>query len=537
MNKKDILIKTLIIIGIIIAVNVISKRVFTRVDLTKNNSYTLSTVSKETVGSLDDKVLVKAYFSENLPAPYNNLRRQVQDILDDYKSYSGGNFNYEFINPSVASEGEASELDKEAQKYGIQAVQIQAMDNDKLEVKRAYLGLAFLYGGKQESIPVIQSVDNLEYEITSILKKFGVKEKRKVGFVSGHGEVELSKMQQVQQVLSEQYTVEPVDLKTTGAVDPLIGTLIILAPKSAFSEGEKYKLDQYIMNGGNVAFLIDKIVPNFQQQMVMGNPVTTNLDDLLGSYGIAIRTDLIRDLQSSTVQVQSAIGFPISMNYPFFPAITNIAKDNPAFKNIKSVTLTFASSLDLNASAGKGIEVKPLLTTSDKSGQVVDFFFLNLEQFQSLTKASIDTLFDEKGYVVGATYTGRFKSFYEGKEVPGDTSQSWVPFTGQKQAVSVKDNKIIVVGDGDFANEESRPPRENMVFLINMVEYLMDDVGLAEIRTKISPESPIEETSDGNKKFLKYFNLIFPPALVLIIGLIAWKRRNDRKKSMQVKSN
>jgi len=84
MNKKDILIKTLIIIGIIIAVNVISKRVFTRVDLTKNQSYTLSAVSKEIVSGLDDKVLVKAYFSETLPAPYNNLRRQVQDILDDY---------------------------------------------------------------------------------------------------------------------------------------------------------------------------------------------------------------------------------------------------------------------------------------------------------------------------------------------------------------------------------------------------------------------------------------------------------------------
>ncbi len=537
MNKKDILIKTLIIIGIIIAVNVISKRVFTRVDLTKNQSYTLSAVSKEIVGGLDDKVLVKAYFSENLPAPYNNLRRQVQDILDDYKSYSGGNFNYEFINPSVASETEASELDKEAQKYGIQPVQIQAMDNDKLEVKRAYLGLVFLYGGKQETIPVVQSPDNLEYEITSILKKFANKEKKKVGFVNGHGEVELSKMQQTQQILSEQYTVEAVDLKTTGAIDPSFGVIFIMAPKSGFSEGEKFKLDQYIMNGGNVAFLIDKIVPNFQQQMVIGNPVTTNLDDMLASYGIVIRSDLIRDLQSSTVQVQSAIGFPISMNYPFFPAITNIAKDNPAFRNIKSVTLTYVSSLDLNATSGKGLEVKPLLQTSDKSGQVVDFFFLNLEQFQNMTKASVDTLFDEKSYVVGATYTGKFKSFYEGKEVPGDTSQSFVPFTGQRQGVSSKDSKIIAIGDGDFANEESRPPRENMIFLVNMVEYLMDDVGLAEIRTKISPESPIEETSDGNKKFLKYFNLIFPPALVLIIGLLAWKRRNDRKKSMQAKSN
>ncbi len=537
MSKKDILIKLLIVIGIIVAVNVISKRVFTRVDLTKNKSYTLSDVSKKIVSNLDDKVLVKAYFSENLPAPYNNLRRQVQDILDDYRSYSGGNLNYEFINPTFTSEGEPSELDKEAQKYGIQPVQIQAMDNDKLEVKRAYLGLVFLYGGKQESIPVVQSVDNLEYDITTILKKFQTKEERRVGFLAGHGEVDFTKMQQVQKVLGDQYIVEPVDLKSIPELGPEYGALVIMAPKTPISEGEKFKIDQFIMRGGNVAFLIDKIVPSFQQQMVMGNPVTTGLDDLLANYGISIRTDLIRDLQSSTVQVQSAIGFPISMNYPYFPAITNIAKDNPAFKNIKSVILTYASSLDLNFASGKGITVTPLLTTSDKSSQVVDFFFLNIEQFQNLNRAHIDTLFDENGYVVGATYEGIFRSFYDGKEIPGDTAASWVPFTGERLSASAKPNKLIAIGDGDFANEESRPPRENLIFLVNLVEYMMDDVGLAEIRTKISPESPIEETSEGSKKFIKYFNLIFPPALILIFGLLAWKRRNDRKKSLQVKSN
>ncbi len=225
------------------------------------------------------------------------------------------------------------------------------------------------------------------------------------------------------------------------------------------------------------------------------------------------------------------------MNYPYFPAITNIAKDNPAFKNIKSVTLTYASSLDLNYASGKNLDVKPLLTTSDKSGQVVDFFFLNLEQFQNLTKASVDTLFDEKGYVVGATYSGKFRSFYDGKEIPGDTSQSWVAFSGERKSASDKDSKLIAIGDGDFANEESRPPRENIIFLVNLVEYMMDDVGLAEIRTKISPESPIEETSEDTKRFMKYFNLIFPSALVLVFGLLAWKRRNDRKRSMQAKSN
>ncbi|MEO8665990.1 MAG: Gldg family protein [Ignavibacteria bacterium] len=535
MNKKDILIKVAIIIGIIIVINVISKRVFTRADLTKNNSYTLSPVSKDIVSNLDDKLLIKAYFSNNLPPPYNNLRRQVQDILDDYRSYSKGNVNYEFLNPTSVGEGEGNELDKEAQKYGIQPVQIQAMDNDKLEVKKAYLGLVFLYGGKQETIPVVQSADNLEYQITSLIKKMTSDVKRKIGFVSGHGEVDLSKLAQIKSVLDEQYETVPVDLKTVASIDPTMSALIIMSPKTPFNESDKFKIDQFIMNGGNVAFLIDKIVPNFQQQVVIGNELKVNLDDLLFQYGIKIDNDLIRDLQCSAVQVQSQIGFPISVNYPFFPVITNIAKDNPAFQNIKSVVLTFASSLDSNVIAGKNIKFTPLLTTSDRSGQVKDFFFLNLEQFQSLTKQAADTLFDKKGFVVGGTYAGIMKSYYANKEMPADTSQGWVPYTGQRLNESVKENKLIAIGDGDFANEENKPPRENIVFFVNLVDYLMDDVGLAVIRTKVSSDAPIEETSDSSKKFIKYFNLIFPPVLVLLIGLYKWNQRKQKKKNLQMK--
>ncbi|MBS1516896.1 MAG: Gldg family protein [Bacteroidetes bacterium] len=534
MNKKDILIKLAVIIGIIVVVNVIAKRVFTRVDLTKNKSYTLSPISKQIVSNLDDNLLIKAYFSENLPAPYNNLRRQVQDILDDYRSYSKGNVNYEFLNPTSSGEGEGNELDQEAQKFGIQPVQIQAMDNDKLEVKRAYLGLVLLYGGKQEVIPVIQNSDNLEYDLTSLIKKMITKEKKKIGFVTGQGEVDLSKLTQINNTLSQQYEVTTVDLKTTARLDSSMKVLVIMAPKTAFSESEKYKIDQFIMNGGNVAFLLDRITPNFQQQqMVIGNEVKNNLDDLLFDYGIRINTDLVRDLQCSAVQVQSAIGFPISMNYPFFPVITDIARDNPAFKNIKSVTLTYASTIDTNIAAGKNLKISPLLVTSDKSGLVVDFFFLNLEQFQNLTKKAVDTLFNKKGYTVGATYSGKFRSFYAGKEVPTDTASGWVPISNPKLDASVSDSKIIAIGDGDFANEENRPPRENVVFFINLVDYLMDDVGLAEIRTKMSSEAPIQDTSEETKKFLKYFNLIFPPALILLIGLYKWNQRKLKKKNLQ----
>ncbi|MBK7254727.1 MAG: Gldg family protein [Ignavibacteria bacterium] len=535
MNKKDALIKIGIIIGIIIVINIISKRVFTRVDLTKNKSYTLSPISKDVVSNLDDKLLVKAYFSNNLPPPYNNLRRQVQDLLDDYRSYSGGNMNYEFLNPTSEGEGEGNELDKEAQKYGIQPVQIQAMDNDKLEVKRAYLGLVFLYGGKQEVIPVVQTAENLEYDVTGIIKKMKTTEKKKVGFVSGHGEVELSKLNQIQTVLNQQYDVSSVNLKSVAVIDPAISALIIMAPKSGFSESDKFKLDQFIMNGGNVAFLIDRIAPNFQQQVVMGNEINVNLSDLLLNYGINIKLDLIRDLQCSAVQIQSQIGFPISVNYPFFPVITNIAKNNPAFNNIKSVVLTFASSIDTNNENAKKVSITPLLTTSDKSGEVEGFFFLNLEQFQNMTKKGADSLFSQKGFMVGGIYSGKFSSFYEGKEMPTDTASGWMQYSGQRLGQSIKDVKLIAIGDGDFANEENKPPRENMTFFVNMVDYLMDDVGLAEIRTKASSESPIEETSDSMKKFIKYFNLIFPPALVLLIGLYKWNQKKQKKKNLQLK--
>jgi len=532
--KKDILIKLLIIIGIIVVVNVISKRIFTRVDLTKNRTFTLSPVSKDVVKNLQDKLVIKAYFSDKLPPPYNNLRRNIQDILDDYRSYSGGNLNYEFLNPS--GEGEQSELEKEAAKYGIQPVQIQVVDNDKLEVKKAFLGMVFLYQGKQEVIPIVQSTGNMEYDVTMMIKKLTTEKRKKVGFLQGHGEYDYTKFQQINAILAPQYDVVRVDVSKYTPVPDDVSALIVMGPKAEIPESHKFMIDQYVMKGGNVAWLINKVVPNFQQQMVIGDVVKNNIDDMLANYGIVINTDLIRDLQCSAVQVQSQVGIPISINYPFFPSVTNIDRENAAFKNIQSVILSFVSSLDINQAAAKNILAKPLLTTSNKSGRTDGFFLLNLEQFQNLNKRAVDTLFGQKGFVVGATYTGKFSSFYAGKEIPKDTAKDAPVYGGpQKIDFATKESKMVVIGDGDLANEEQKPPKDNILFFINMIDYLSDDMGLTEIRGKDSSEAPIEEVSDATKKFIKYFNLIFPPALVLIVGLFIWNKRKLNKKNLQSK--
>jgi len=353
--------------------------------------------------------------------------------------------------------------------------------------------------------------------------------------MQGHGEYDYTKFNQINSVLGSQYDVVKVDVSRNNPVPADIDVLIVLGPKSDFPESHKFMIDQFIMRGGNIAWLINKVVPNFQQQIVIGDIVKTNLDDMLSNYGIVIMNDLIRDLQCSAVQVQSQIGIPISINYPYFPTVTNIDRENSAFKNIQSIVLSFVSSLDISQAAPKNVIAKPLLTTSNKSGKAEGFFILNLEQYQNLTKKAADTLFGQKGFVVGALYTGKFGSFYAGKEIPKDTAQDVNPYSGQKIDFSTKESKQIVIGDGDFANEEQRPPRDNLIFFINMVDFLADDVGLSEIRGKDSSEAPIEETSDATKKFIKYFNLIVPPGLVLVVGFFIWNKRKLKKKNLQSK--
>ena len=181
-RRRQAIISVLLVAGILIVLNVIAVKVFFRWDLTPNKIYTLSDASKSIVTRLDDKLVVKAYFTDNLPAPYNNNRRYLQELLDDYRNASDGKITYEIISPS-----DQDELEKEAQKYGIQPVQVQTVKNDRAEALKAYMGMVLLFGGKQEAIPFIGSTENLEYEITGVINRLTQPELKKIGILSGNG--------------------------------------------------------------------------------------------------------------------------------------------------------------------------------------------------------------------------------------------------------------------------------------------------------------------------------------------------------------
>lgn len=511
-QKTQTFIRAAIILGILVVLNFISVRLFGRLDLTSQGVYTLSDASKNLVGSLDDRVTVKAYFTEELPAPYNNNRRAVLDILNDYRAYSNGNLQYEFIDPK----GEKGEQD--AQQQGIAPVQVQVVNEDKLEVKRGYLGLVLMYEDRKEVLPVIQNLSSLEYDLSSALKRLTNRTKKKIGFTTGHGEPELSSMRQISQVISQQYEITPVDLSKGEPVPQDIAALMVIAPSARFQDSARYQLDQYLMRGGKIAFMLNRVNANLQ--MRMGQPLETGLDDLLQEYGVRVNPDLVRDAQCANISVmqqQGAFTFQSQVPFPYIPVASNFNTENPVVKDLQGVILHFVSSIDTTGAASKGLQEEVLMRSSKRSGRQTGFFMI--DPFQRYAPADLA----EDGIPLAVRVSGSFKSAFVGKQPAAAVAAS-------------PETHLIVVGDGDFMKDDFLSNRGNLTFFANIVDYLADDAGLITIRSKNIAMPPLDPVSDGTKKVLKVANLLGPPILIIGYGLFRWRRRVTFKKAMEAQS-
>jgi gliding-associated putative ABC transporter substrate-binding component GldG len=511
-KKTQSLIRVALVFGILILVNFISIRIFGRLDLTKAGVFTLSDASKKLVGNLDDRVTVKAYFTEDLPAPYNSNRRAVLDILNDYKAYSKGNLQYEFINP----EGEKNE--REAQQAGVPPVEVQIVKEDKFEVKRAFLGLVMLYEDKKEVLPVIRNLGSLEYDFSSAIKRLTSREKKRIGYTTGHQETALTALQQASQELQAQYETVPVDLSSnTSEIPRDLAALLIIAPQAKFSDTAKFQIDQYIMHGGKVAFLLNKMSVDLNAQYKIAQAVDIGLEDMLESYGIRINSDLVRDAQCANITVmqnQGSFQMRSQIPFPYLPNAANVDPSNPIVKDLQGLIFYFVSSLDTTLAASKGLKAEVLIRSSKHSGRQNGFVML--DPFHRYTPDELA----EANIPMAAIVSGSFKSFYEGKAL--------IP-----QLTKSPDTRLVVVGDGDFMKDDFAGSPGNFTFFINIVDFLADDAGLITIRSKNIAQPPLEQISDGTKKYLKYGNFILPPLLVIGYGLLRWRRRVAFKRSLE----
>jgi gliding-associated putative ABC transporter substrate-binding component GldG len=523
MKRQQLILQIFLVIAGLVLLNVLGLRLFKRFDLTKDHIYTLSPASKNLVKSLDDKFLVKVYFKSDLPPEYESNRRDLRDLLDEYRAYADGNFQYEFIDP-----GKKEELEKEAQQYGIPPVQVQVLKEDKLQVENAYMGMVFLHGDKQERVPVIQSTSNLEYEISSAIKKMTSKELKKIGFLAGQGEAGLQQMGRLQEILVKQYQVTPVDLSTGKPIASDIAALMIVAPTQPFKNWEKFLIDQYLMKGGKIAFLLNKVNATLQTQA--GQAMNLNIDDMLESYGIRVNTDLVRDVSCAYVTVNQQAGFMVIQNQiPFYylPRVGDFEKSSPLVKDLSSIVLYFASSLDTSLAKQKGLKIDVLMRSSKKSGRQENYFMINP------TMPVTTEMFAESGIPLLMTVEGAFPSAFANKPIGQDTSLK-VPLDTSNRLFTGRVTKIVVAGDGDFLQDQySGGNRDNFLLAGNLVDWLADDIGLAEIRSRDSGSKPLDEVSEGTKTWMKVVNLAVPPVIIILVGIIRWRWRIATHKKLQ----
>ena len=528
MATKDVKTKStaglliVIVAAILIIINLISLNIFSRADLTDENIYSLSDASINLVKSLNDRLTVKAFITEDLPAPHNNDARYLKDLLDDYKAYSGGYLQYEFIDPVKTGR------EDEAMGYRIPPVQFNVFRNNKTEFIKGFKGVVLLYGDKQEVIPFIENTGTLEYDISSAINKLIQTRVPTIAFTTGHGEPDLSSdMTWANQMLQKEYRVQSLNLKNLKNIPNQIEALFIVAPKQPFLDWELYLIDQFIMRGGKVAFLIDKFNINIQQTAV--NPIDNNLDSLMDFYGVGIRQNLVVDLQCNMVPVMRDMGeFKMQsiVNYPFYLAIGNFNPDNPIVKGLKTFNLLFASPLDFSPELGAGRQRQWLFKSSEESGA------RSLPIDISPEKKYFKEDFNEPDLPLGAVLTGHFDSYFNGREIPEYAGTDTISAdTVMDHVDSTDDSRMVIIGNGSFIKDDNKRNSTSFVILMNIADWLTQEKGLISIRSKQVSGRILKVTSDSTKQLVKYVNMLAMPFVVVIFGLVRWQfKRAARKK-------
>lgn len=499
--------RLVIVLVIVVFLNLLSVSLFARVDLTKDKVYTLMGTSQEMISELEDNFLVKAYFTPDLPPPYHNHRQIVQELLDEYRAFAPGTFHYEFINPLSDPELEAQALAE-----GITPVQVKVIRNDKFMTDKAYVGLVFSYIDKIDRVPVVESLDQLEYYVTGGMKRLLTSQARKIGVLTGHGEIELSQMKQLQEALARQYTLTTVSTKGGKAVSDDISALIIAGPESALDDREVTAIDQYIMRGGRVAFFMNNVVINDSSKTA--SPADVHLDAMFETYGWIVRGDLVMDARSTSMSVQwDSMSAPVEVGYPFYPIATDFNPNSIIVKNLSSVTFTYVSSIDTRLAEIRGVKADVLVTSSTQSRRT-DAAGLSIDPRQNFQLHA----FTEQRIPLAATIEGEFSSASPKRKDAKDL------------ILNSPKTRLVVVGDGDFISDEHMRGHDNISFAANLIDWLVDDVALTSIRSRNLTPKPLNEVAEGTKSLYKYLNFLVPPGVVVFAGILRIAMKAARRK-------
>ncbi len=542
--------------GVLVLLNVLGNIFFTQIDLTEEKRYTLTKTTVDLVKNLDEPVFVRVLLEGEFPAGFKRLQRATREKLDDFRKQGGGFLSaepliqYEFADPNAGTAEEINLRREEFRKEGLTPTLFRLKDTEGTEEKYIFPYAVFSYKGRQVTVNLLEnqpgynqdevlgnSINLLEYKFASAIQKLRLDQKQVIAFTAGQGEAYDIYTRDIVGALRPYYDFGRFFLDSNYMVPPQIDLLIVAKPTQPFTEQDKFKLDQYIMSGGKVIFLVDRLEAELDSLRAGATFVTReypiNLDDLLFRYGVRIEPSLALDLQCSQIPqvVGSQGGKPqIEMFNWFYHPVVVPQTEHPILKGLENVNLFFPNSID-TVKTKTHIEKTVLLATSNYSRE--QFHPVRLG-FEILRYDPDPSKFTKKQIPLGVLLEGEFSSLYENRVT--EEMEAGLREIGATYKSQSPPNRMIVVSDGDLIlnpvvdpetmgimplgyNVFERRMYGNKDFIINSIEYLLNDAGMVEARGKEIELRPIDTVrATDNRTMWQLLNIGVPLLALALFG-------------------
>ncbi len=576
--KKSMLLGLIVALAAVIVVNILSSFLFFRIDLTKDKRHSLSKGTIEMLNSLEDRVYIRVYLKgKDQPADYQLFAKQVEQVLQDFRSYSK-NVYYEFIDPLEGkTPEEVNSILGEFVKKGLDPIPVSREDGSGYSTHMVVPGAIISYRDHEYPTKLVvsnpsganwmqYSIEELEYNLAAPIRRLLKTEKPNVAFLDGHGELDFWNTCGVGIQLQRFYNVSRItldgkinSLREISVADSASQTLrpggnkydvlIIAQPTQPFNEYDKYIIDQFIMRGGKALWLIDNTTASLDSLQntpeFFATPRSLYINDLLFTYGVRVNPNLIQDLSCLPIPQQvGMVGDQPQFKLMAFPYTLDIVNfgDHPIVRNIKEIKSEFAGSIDL---VGKNADLVKtvLMTSSDRSKLVPTPSIVTLRV--GIAKPNPQE-FAFRNLPIAVLVEGEFESAFKGiLPVEFDTIKEldFRPKSEYTRQIFISDGDII---RNPFDKKRNQPYRagydiytrkmyDNTEFIVNCVNYLCADDDLLQLRTKnFRIGSLNQEKIRGRKTLLATLNIVVPIALIALMGtvLILTRRFRFSKKTV-----
>jgi ABC-2 type transport system permease protein len=535
-----------LLLGVLLTIllNILSIKFFHRIDMTEDKRYSISTPTKELMRKLPEQLSVTIYLDGDMNTGFLQLKRAVAELLDELSVYASHKLQYHFCNPTTLTGIEQERLYEEFEKLGIHPTVIHERNSEGKAVQRMLFPWAKItIGNRSETICLLKnirglsgeenlniSIENLEFAFTDATRLLCQTEITKIAFIEGHGELSEYHTWDISHALSRYFQIDRGQLNNDPAILSPYKAIIIASPREKFTEQDKFIIDQYIMNGGRVLWLLDGVRLDENSLSTTGIsptiPMDLNLTDMLFRYGVRLNPMIIQDEQCLMVPVNVATEGTTPQFQPmpwYFAPLLLTSPNHSISRNIAQVSGSFVSCIDLVGDDTR-IQKDILLASSNATHLICAPTAINVEEFEIT-----DNYFNIAHVPVGVALEGSFESVFAHRMIPeGITNTREI----QKES---RLTKQIVLASGSFIGNEiedgqplpvgydrySQTQFGNRDLLVNSLLYLTDDEGWINLRNKeLTIRLLNKNISRTNKHLIQLINVVLPLICLMLFGCI-----------------